>query len=377
VTVDNAYGPPDTHNFQLTVNSTAPPEWTYVTADSSSITGDFCSLQVIGGNPAISYYRQSSGDLRYVRATNVNGTSWGSPVSVDTSGDTGKYTSLAVASGNPAIAYFDETSDNLRFVRASNATGSSWGSPTTVASAGNINTQGLAISLAAISGNPAISFYDHANKALKYVRASNSSGSSWGAPITLDDAVYEHTGLDNQLLLVSDRPAVAYYDYDGGSWQTRYIRAANSTGSSWGSSQLIDDVGGRFVRMVIANGNPAIASWLDSGTSGVNYIRATDSTGSSWGSQQVVAGGASTGSEGVSMAIVGGVPAVSYVNGSNKLYYCEAGNSSGTTWNSPLEITDNYIAYSYPSLCEVNGYPAVAYQADQGSYVLKYAILME
>src|SRR5262245_61774970 len=68
----------------------------------------YTSLAVVNGNPAIgSYY--GSGDLIYVRATNISGSSWGSPVSVDTVGNVGEYVSLKVVNGNPAMSYYDVT----------------------------------------------------------------------------------------------------------------------------------------------------------------------------------------------------------------------------------------------------------------------------
>ena len=73
-------------------------------------------------------YDATTDDLKYVRANDANGTSWGTPVTVASIGDVGQYTSLAVVNGNPAISYYDATNDHLKYVRANNADGtsSSW-----------------------------------------------------------------------------------------------------------------------------------------------------------------------------------------------------------------------------------------------------------
>jgi hypothetical protein len=112
---------------------------------------------------------------------------WNAPVpaTVDSTDDVGEYTSLAVVDGNPAISYYDWDNGDLKYVRATTADGSSWGSPLIVAGDGGADV-GLYTSLAVVDGNPAISYYDNGSGDLKYVRATDSPGSSWGRPVTLD-----------------------------------------------------------------------------------------------------------------------------------------------------------------------------------------------
>lgn len=54
-------------------------------------------------------------DLKYVRASDASGASWGTPVTVDSAGLVGRYTSLLVVSENPAISYWDETNSDLKY----------------------------------------------------------------------------------------------------------------------------------------------------------------------------------------------------------------------------------------------------------------------
>ncbi|MCH7471456.1 PKD domain-containing protein [bacterium] len=177
------------------------------TPDSTGNVGWYTSLAVVNGNPAISYYDTTNDDLKYVRASDADGTSWGAPVAPDSTGGVGQYTSLAVVNGNPAISYLDGTNGDLRYVRASDADGTSWGAPLTPDSAGFV---GRYTSLAVVDGYPAISYYDFTNDDLKYVRASDASGASWGAPVTPDST--GSVGSYTSLAVVNGNAAVSYYD---------------------------------------------------------------------------------------------------------------------------------------------------------------------
>jgi hypothetical protein len=91
---------------------------TPVTLDSIGTVGLYTSLAVVNGNPAISYYDSTNRDLKYVRAATASGTlvgDWGTPVSLDTAISSGEYTSLAVVNGNPAISYYDSTNRDLKW----------------------------------------------------------------------------------------------------------------------------------------------------------------------------------------------------------------------------------------------------------------------
>jgi hypothetical protein len=78
-------------------------------------------MVIAGGNPAISYYDAINGTLRYVRATDANGTNWAAPNDWDT-GSVGQYASLAIVNGTPAISYYDNSNADLKYVRSSNPT---------------------------------------------------------------------------------------------------------------------------------------------------------------------------------------------------------------------------------------------------------------
>lgn len=106
--------------------------------DSVGNVGFYTSMLVVSGNPAIGYYDNSTFDLKYVRAADVNGAAWGAPVTLDSIGNVGLFGSMAIVNGNPAIGYYDATLLDLKFVRANDGAGTTWGTPVAVDTVGNV-----------------------------------------------------------------------------------------------------------------------------------------------------------------------------------------------------------------------------------------------
>ena len=223
-------------------------------------SGNFCSLTTVNGNPAISYYDASSGQkhLKYVRATDASGTTWGSPLTVDpTANDVGQYTTLVVVNGNPAISYYDVTNGDLKYVRATDASGTTWGTPVVVASTGDVGSHA---SMVVVDGNPAISYYDLTNGDLKFVRASDASGTTWGSPLSVDTT--GNVGQYTSLAIITGKPAISYYDVTNGN--LKYVQADDVDGTSWTSPQTWDNNGLNFVGantslIAVASGAPAVS----------------------------------------------------------------------------------------------------------------------
>lgn len=92
-------------------------------------TGQYTSMAVVNGNPAIAYYNNSDGNLMFARNGAVDGTGAWTVTTLDSIGIVGNFVSMIVINGNPAISYWDQTNGDLKFIRALDASGGSWGRP--------------------------------------------------------------------------------------------------------------------------------------------------------------------------------------------------------------------------------------------------------
>lgn len=231
-------------------------------------TGDLVLL-VVNGRPAICYHDGDTNTLRFVRASNADGTAWGTPVTLDTPGG-GSEKSMAIVNGNPAVAYHHSNSNELRFIRATDPNGTTWAAPVIV----DVGGVGRHNSLAIVSGNPAISYHDQTTGSLVFNRAQDSIGSVWGPSITVDSE--GNTGLHTSLAVVDGMPAISYHDQTQAD--LKYVRATLANGIAWGTPATIDSRGASGLHtflLVSATGEPIIASY-DSNVGDLKTISQSD-----------------------------------------------------------------------------------------------------
>ncbi len=344
---------------------------TPITVDSNSMTGWFNSMKVVGINPAIAYYDVPNGDLKFVRATDTNGSAWGTPLTLDSTGRVGLFPSLAVVNGYPAVSYYDSTNKDLKYVRATNATGSSWGTPITVDNsedAGNYYT-----SLKVVNGYPAISYRDGDNGYLKFVRATDASGNAWGTPVTVVSS--GDAGMYSSLAVVDGYPAISYFEYS--NYALKYVRATDAIGSAWGSPITLDDSDdlwvGQYTSLEVVDGYPAISYFVGDSLGNVGYlkyVRATNASGIAWGNPLTLDGPHA--GEYDSLAVVNGYPAISYYDASSgHLKYIQALDASGSAWGDPVVADSSEAVGQSTSLAVVSGYPAISYYDNYNGH-LKY-----
>ena len=191
-----------------------------LTLDSDGTVGQYNSLAVVNGYPAISYFDDSNGHLKFIQASKTDGSEWNNaPLTLDSNGTVGRYTSLAVVNGFPAISYYDFTYSNLKFIRARDTDGSDWNDPLTLVSSGNVGEYN---SLAVVNGYPAISYCDESNGDLKFIKAKDADGTSWGTPLTLDNN--GNVGKYTSLAAVNGYPAISYFNTTNGDLKYTYVQ---------------------------------------------------------------------------------------------------------------------------------------------------------
>jgi len=346
-------GTNDTASITITIH-----DWVVITVDSAGDVGEYTSLEVVNGRPAISYYDRANRDLKYVRATDASGASWDSPVTVDSVKDAGSCTSLAIVNGNPAISY--NSHSDLKYVRADDSDGTTWGAPVVAAEWPRPTDTSLAV----VDGFPAISYihnvYYLGGEFLKYVRATDANGTAWGKPLTIAQNSDEcgHASL----AVVNGIAAVAYSEGAWDSGSLMYIQAAEVTGKWWYDPITVDSQNsvGAFGSLAIVNGNPAI-SYYESTQNYLKYVRATDAYGDTWGEPVAVDWAGSVG-EYTSLAIIDGKPAISYYDSSNRdLKYAWATDINGDTWGTSATVDSATGVGKFTSLAVVNGSPAISY----------------
>ncbi len=189
------------------------------------------------GNPAI-VYTGASDNLYFRRATGASGsgdllTDWTDPQFPIVTSGVRKQPVFRLVDGNPAVL-FTTTTENLRYMRATSATGASsldWGSTNILIT--GMDHVGESVDLAIVDGQPAVTWLDVDSEKVKYMRADSSTGTAvgdWTTQITLLAA----TGVGNclSMAVLSGRPALAIADSQNIGF-IRYTWASDALGSSW------------------------------------------------------------------------------------------------------------------------------------------------
>ncbi|MFH1105204.1 MAG: hypothetical protein V1757_09750 [Actinomycetota bacterium] len=134
--------------------------------DTAGDVGQYTSLVLdAGGNPVISYYHATNGDLNVMHCADPTCSSFFKRA-VDADANVGCHTSLVLdASGYPVISYYDLTNTNLMVVHCGNPTCIGTTTERFVDTTGDVG-QYTSLVLDA-SGNPVISYVDWTNSNLK------------------------------------------------------------------------------------------------------------------------------------------------------------------------------------------------------------------
>lgn len=185
--------------------------------------------------------------------------------------DVGRYASAAVdASGTIGVAYYDSTNQRLKYISNS---GGTWSAPVVVDGGGGVDAGRFADLAFLPSGVPAIVYMvieqagDHEITRARFIRATDASGSAWGAPVDLDvldptplleegatPDLPEGTGIWPDLAIGPGNVlGVVFYNrtngdlmgasYDGAAWEPAQVLAGRDGDEGWAPSLAIDSAG--------------------------------------------------------------------------------------------------------------------------------------
>jgi len=354
VYVQDAAGNEDSCSVQVEVRRITP-RILEIARMMNGTTAIAALTDALSARVGIAYYDTNNDDLRFAVSTDQAGTNWMQSYIVDPNG--AEWISMVQGSSQFNIAFYR---DGDLFWRASQNDGQSFNVSGTVDS--TVDDAGNFCSAVIVNGNPGVAYYNVTQTALMYNRATTSSGSTWAnAPITVDNTA--DMGQYSSLIMAGGNPAMAYYNASLGN--LRYARASDANGATWGTFVDVDtnaDDVGKFLTMAnIADADgvtrPAIAYFNDT-TNEILYVRATDAQGTAWSSPVTVGGQDVTA---LSLVQASGHAFIFGGSTATQAFFTRSVDAEGTNWNSIKEIEGNQAGHLLSASVTSSGLPIAAY----------------
>jgi hypothetical protein len=299
------------------------------------------SLADLDGTPALCFYGVSHSDdsdnvLFYMYRTGSDNELWSAPIAITSTGSAQFGCNMLNVAGNPSISFVDSHSGppdqrhRMLFVRALDSQGASWPAPQVVYT--GLWSVDAHPSAALVSGNPAICFAGRhttgggiAASNLSYVRSLDPLGETWGNAIILD--LSPGAGEIAELAQIGPHPSVYYRvepdsSQPSAAYEMRYLPALDATGFTWGTARFLGI--GNGSQVVEVSGRAFASNAVipqQSQLAGTPYITgriSRDDRGEQWSDEHFL-----DYSDQVSvhdLALIGGRPAIAYVEGGRIIY---------------------------------------------------------
>jgi 20S proteasome alpha/beta subunit len=347
---------------------------TPLTIDSDNGVGLNTSIAIgDNGNPVISYYDNTNGDLKVAACTNPGCTGTPTITTIDSDGNVGRYTSIAIGdNGYPVISYYDFTNDDLKVAACTTADCTGTPTITTVDSDGNV---GRYTSIAiGNGGNPVISHWDFTNDDLKVAActATDCSGTPTITTVDSDGDVGYYTSIaigDN------DNPVISY-DSANGDLKVAACTTTDCTGTPTITTVDSDGDVGYFKSIAIGDNGYPIISYYDASNDDLKVAACTTTDCSGTPTITTVDSDGDVGYY-TSIAIgSNGYPIISYWDVTNDDLKAAACTTTGCTGTPTITILDSINDVGRDSSIAIgsNSNPIISYY-DSTNGALKVAAM--
>jgi hypothetical protein len=254
------------------------------------------------------------------------------------------------------VCYYDLEDDRVYFKHSLDVLGREWSDPILI---DDVSSIGI-ISAAVVNGFPAVAYVynEGVNDEWRYVRATDATGTVWGAPVTIYTS---STGagflpISVNLLVVNEKPV---YLFNSEAGRARLYRANDINGDDWGSNVNISNLSDHQILAVrIVNNKVALVAKSNL-VNNIYYVRSLDNNGITWpvaslqlfksvnGAPQSIL--ANTGYSSCDMGIVGGTLciALSELN-TNNIYLNVSNDADGNSWQHFNMISEISSTMAYP-----------------------------
>jgi len=233
-----------------------------LTMDNGGIVGNYNSIAVgLDGFPVISYYDLSNKDLKLVKCTSQDCSSFNTPLTLDSDDKVGIHTSIAIGlEGYPVMSYVDFTNASLKLIKCTSQDCSSINAPLTLSSGSVYQSDPTSIAIAS-NGNPYIVFYNSGIPNLRLVRCSNPACSN-SFIINIPDT--DNVGFSTSMAIgADDLPVISFYNSQ--TDDLKFVKCSAYSCNYFSALKTLDTVGnvGRYNSIAIGADNNPIISYLD------------------------------------------------------------------------------------------------------------------